>query len=102
MPGPRQRQRHQSQGFAKLGPCQQRGLANAGPDGDISVLALDARELGLARLSLETGSWDYFAPARALYRRCGFSDCAPFADYRPDPHSVFMSLELPPAPPTPP
>lgn len=55
-----------------------------------------ARTLGLSRLSLETGAWPYFAPARALYARHGFVECAPFGDYRPDPHSVFMTLELRP------
>ena len=49
---------------------------------------------GLSRLSLQTGSWDYFHPARTLYRRHGFLECAPFGDYAPDPNSVFMTLEL--------
>lgn len=53
-----------------------------------------ARADGLARLSLETGSRDYFIPARALYARHGFIECQPFADYRPDPNSVFMTLAL--------
>jgi putative acetyltransferase len=53
-----------------------------------------ARAGGMARLSLETGSWPYFAPARALYARHGFVECAPFGDYRPDPNSVFMTLAL--------
>ena len=53
-----------------------------------------ARHLGLSRLSLETGSWAYFTPARALYRRNGFVECAPFGEYRPDSNSVFMTLEL--------
>jgi putative acetyltransferase len=53
-----------------------------------------ARERGMARLSLETGSWDYFQPARALYRSHGFTECPPFADYAPDPNSVFMTLDL--------
>jgi len=53
-----------------------------------------ARHAGLSRLSLETGSWAYFDPARALYRRHGFVDCPPFGSYGPDPNSVFMTLEL--------
>jgi putative acetyltransferase len=53
-----------------------------------------ARARGMARLSLETGSWPYFEPARALYARHGFVECAPFGDYRPDPNSVFMTLAL--------
>jgi len=53
-----------------------------------------ARGKGLRRLSLETGSWDYFKPARAFYRKHGFAECPPFGDYRPDRNSVFMSLDL--------
>jgi putative acetyltransferase len=53
-----------------------------------------ARGVGYRRLSLETGSEDFFAPARALYARHGFVVCPPFAGYRPDPLSVFMTLEL--------
>ena len=53
-----------------------------------------ARQRGYRRLSLETGSMEYFAPARALYSRFGFMECAPFADYVPDPNSVFMTLAL--------
>jgi len=53
-----------------------------------------ARKSGMSRLSLETGSWEYFRPARALYRSHGFVECGPFADYVPDPNSVFMSLDL--------
>jgi putative acetyltransferase len=62
------------------------------------ILAV-ARARGMTRLSLETGAWPYFAPARALYTRHGFVECAPFGDYRDDPNSVFMTLVLdPPSP----
>jgi len=53
-----------------------------------------ARARGMSRLSLETGSRPFFAPARALYARHGFVACAPFGHYRPDPNSVFMTLHL--------
>jgi putative acetyltransferase len=49
---------------------------------------------GHRRLSLETGSQDYFAPARSLYARHGFEVCPPFGDYVLDPNSVFMTLDL--------
>jgi putative acetyltransferase len=60
----------------------------------LQQLIAEARERGMRRLSLETGSWDYFVPARAFYRRHGFVECAPFAEYEPDPNSVFMTLDL--------
>lgn len=53
-----------------------------------------ARAGGLTRLSLETGAWDYFIPARAFYQRHGFVACPPFGDYTADPNSVFMTLDL--------
>jgi putative acetyltransferase len=54
----------------------------------------EARSRGYRLLYLETGSQAYFAPARRLYARHGFIECPPFADYRPDPNSVFMTLPL--------
>lgn len=57
-------------------------------------IILTARLRGLERLSLETGSSAAFVPAQALYRRFGFVDCPPFADYAPDPFSRFMTLPL--------
>lgn len=53
-----------------------------------------ARASGIRRLSLETGSWEYFAAARALYRKYGFVECAPFGDYVYDRNSVFMCRNL--------
>jgi putative acetyltransferase len=54
----------------------------------------EARSRSYLRLSLETGSMEAFAPARALYTRYGFVECPPFGDYRLDPNSVFMALDL--------
>ncbi|WP_312412814.1 GNAT family N-acetyltransferase [Comamonas sp.] len=58
------------------------------------VLA-QARVMGAARISLETGTEAFFAPARRFYARNGFAHCAPFGSYQPDPNSCFMRLELP-------
>lgn len=57
-----------------------------------------ARERGYARVSLETGSTPAFEPAMAMYRRFGFVACGPFADYREDPFSRFMKINLTPHP----
>ncbi|WP_323960107.1 GNAT family N-acetyltransferase [Arthrobacter sp. JZ12] len=54
----------------------------------------EAEGRGYARLLLETGTEDYFAPARNLYLRNGFVECPPFGSYSADPHSTFMSLTL--------
>jgi putative acetyltransferase len=53
-----------------------------------------ARERGLTRVSLETGSTPEFAAARALYARAGFTETGPFGDYRESPNSTFMTMEL--------
>ena len=54
----------------------------------------EARRRGYRRLSLETGAMAYFAPAHRLYHKVGFVPCAPFAGYKVDPNSLFMTLEL--------
>ena len=53
-----------------------------------------ARQRGYVRLSLETGSSDAFAPARAFYEAYGFESCPPFGDYVEDPFSRFMTLAI--------
>jgi putative acetyltransferase len=53
-----------------------------------------AAERGYGRVSLETGTQEFFAPARRLYARHGFAECGPFGRYALDPHSVFMTREL--------
>lgn len=54
-------------------------------------LLAEADRRGVARLSLETGTQDFFAPARALYVRYGFVPCGPFADYTDDPNSAYFT-----------
>ena len=54
----------------------------------------EAKRRGCTRVSLETGSMEFFRPARALYASFGFAPCPPFADYRADPNSVFMTQGL--------
>jgi putative acetyltransferase len=54
----------------------------------------EGRRRGYKRLSLETGAGEAFRPALRLYESLGFRYCGPFADYRTDPHSVFMTLDL--------
>ncbi|MFI5762551.1 GNAT family N-acetyltransferase [Streptomyces sp. NPDC051563] len=54
----------------------------------------EATAMGFTRLSLETGSAEFFLPARRLYGKFGFAPCEPFADYRPDPNSTFMTRSL--------
>ena len=76
-------------------PAQQRGR---GAGRAVLRHIIDtAQHRGYRLLSLETGTHPAFQPAHQLYRSAGFEACGPFADYRPDPHSLFMSLRLQPA-----
>ncbi|MGL6338295.1 MAG: GNAT family N-acetyltransferase [Waterburya sp.] len=54
----------------------------------------EAKLRGYRRISLETGSMPFFEPARNLYRKYGFKNCAPFSTYKEDPNSIFMAKEL--------
>lgn len=54
----------------------------------------EAKLRGYRQLSLETGTMQFFAPARQLYQNKGFRQCPPFADYIEDPHSVCMTLKI--------
>ena len=53
-----------------------------------------ARGRGYARVSLETGRTEAFAPAVALYRKYGFENCDAFADYVVDHFSQCLTLDL--------
>ena len=60
----------------------------------LSHLVADARGRGIRRISLETGSMEFFVPARALYAKAGFVACARFGAYLDDPNKAFMTLAL--------
>lgn len=60
----------------------------------LNHILAEARRRGYKRLSLETGTAQAFHAAHKLYQSVGFEYCGPFADYKLDPHSVFMTLEL--------
>ena len=62
--------------------------------GLLAHILQQATQLGLKRVSLETGTAQAFKPALTLYQKAGFVDCAPFSDYDVDPYSQFMSLAL--------
>ena len=67
-----------------------RGIARAIVDRLLDV----ARQRGLRRVSLETGSEPEFVPARALYRSVGFEPGGPFGSYEPSEASAFLTLDL--------
>lgn len=72
-----------------------KGFRNKGVASNLLEFAMEfARERGYTSLSLETGTQDYFDAARKLYLKYGFVECAPFANYKLDPNSYFMTISL--------
>lgn len=60
----------------------------------LSHIIAEATRMGFTRLSLETGSPDFFEPARRLYQKFGFVFGEPFGDYELDPYSVYLTRTL--------
>ena len=60
----------------------------------ISHLIIQAKKLGIKKLSIETGSGKFFLPARKLFEHFKFSKCKPFAHYKEDLNSCYYTLDL--------
>lgn len=60
----------------------------------LNHLLAEARARGDTRVSLETGTNEPFAPARAMYERAGFTPCGPFGDYELSEFNRCYSLAL--------
>ena len=57
----------------------------------INYLINEAKKLNIKRLSIETGAGDFFIPARKLFKSSGFTECEPFAHYKEDVNSVYLT-----------
>ena len=57
----------------------------------INHLISEAKKLKIKRLSIETGAGDFFIPARKLFKKAGFTPCKPFAHYKEDVNSVYLT-----------
>ena len=60
----------------------------------VDHLVATARQEGMTRLSLETGSTGQFAAALRLYEKEGFQACGPFGDYADTPFTRFFTREI--------
>ena len=60
----------------------------------VNHLIFEAKKLKIKRLSIETGASNFFAPARKLFDNCGFVPCAPFAHYKEDVNSLYLTKLL--------
>ena len=57
----------------------------------INHLIDEAKKLNIKKLSIETGAGDFFIPARKLFKKSGFTVCKPFAHYKEDVNSVYLT-----------
>jgi len=57
-------------------------------------LLVTARQQGMARISLETGSTEQFAAANRLYEKNGFERSGPFGDYPDTPWTHFYTRAI--------
>ena len=60
----------------------------------ISHLIDEAKKISIKKLSVETGTGEFFSPARKLFQKFGFKKCEPFAHYKEDPNSCYFNLEI--------
>ena len=60
----------------------------------INHLIEEAKKLSITRISIETGAGKFFAPARKLFNNCGFKPCPPFAHYKEDINSLYLTKLL--------
>ena len=58
----------------------------------INCLITKAKRLKIKRISIETGAGDFFIPARKLFKKTGFEVCEPFAHYKEDINSVYLTM----------
>ena len=57
----------------------------------IEHLIYQAKKLGIERISIETGAGKFFEPARKLFKKCNFEPCEPFAHYKKDINSIYLT-----------
>ena len=60
----------------------------------IEHLINEAKKLDIKRISIETGAGKFFEPARKLFKRCDFKPCKPFAHYKEDINSIYLTKHL--------
>ena len=57
----------------------------------INHLIQEAKKLSIKKISIETGAGKFFAPARKLFKTCNFEPCEPFAHYKKDINSLYLT-----------
>ena len=57
----------------------------------IEHLIEEAKKLNIKKISIETGAGKFFKPARKLFKKCNFKQCEPFAHYKEDVNSIYLT-----------
>jgi putative acetyltransferase len=57
----------------------------------IDYLIVEAKKLDIKRISIETGAGNFFEPARKLFKKLNFEQCEPFAHYKEDINSIYLT-----------
>ena len=57
----------------------------------IKHLIKEAVKLNIKQISIETGAGKFFEPARKLFKKCDFKPCKPFAHYKEDINSLYLT-----------
>tara|TARA_B100001057_G_scaffold71564_1_gene65815 strand:+ start:1506 stop:1976 length:471 start_codon:yes stop_codon:yes gene_type:complete len=60
----------------------------------IEHLIYEAKKLNIKKISLETGAGKFFEPARKLFKKCDFKPCEPFAHYKEDENSIYLTKPI--------
>ena len=60
----------------------------------ITYLIQKSKKLNIKRISIETGSGEFFKSARKLFKKFGFKECKPFGHYKIDSNSCYMTLSI--------
>ena len=60
----------------------------------VKHLIEEAKNLKIERLSIETGAGKFFEPARKLFKKCDFKPCGPFAHYKDDINSIYLTKHI--------
>ena len=60
----------------------------------INLLTEEAKKLNVKKISIETGAGKFFEPARKLFKKCNFRPCKPFAHYKEDINSIYLTKQI--------
>ena len=60
----------------------------------LNHIIIEAKKNGVDKISIETGAGKFFEPARKLFKKCNFKPCRPFAHYKEDVNSIYLTKPI--------